>query len=56
VPSGSDAAVWLTLAGLKLLMRDFAEDKAMWKLIAVKARNALKQKGLTEEAIDLALS
>jgi hypothetical protein len=56
VPSGNDAAVWLTLAGLKLLMRDFAEDQAMWRLIALKARNALKKKGHTEEAIDLALS
>lgn len=46
----------MTLAGLKLLMRDFATDQALWKLIAVKARNALKKKGHTVEAIDLALS
>ena len=36
--------VWMTLVGLKLLMQDFGKDKVMWKLIAQKARTALKQK------------
>ena len=34
----------MTLVGLKLLMSEFAKDKVMWKLIAMKARTALKYK------------
>ena len=40
--SGSNAqdysAIWCTLVGIKVLMSDFAADKAKWKLIVQKAR------------------
>ena len=40
--SGSNAqdysAIWCTLVGIKVLVSDFAADKAKWKLIVQKAR------------------
>jgi hypothetical protein len=41
--------VLLTLAGLKILIEQFANDKKTWKLVANKARNALKTLGLKED-------
>jgi hypothetical protein len=32
------SAIWCTLVGIKVLMSDFAADKAKWKLIVQKAR------------------
>ena len=33
------SAIWCTFVGIKVLMSDFAADKAKWKLIVQKARN-----------------
>jgi hypothetical protein len=32
------SAIWCTLVGIKVLMSDYAADKAKWKLIVQKAR------------------
>ncbi len=37
-------SVWHTLVGLKLLSQHFEKDKLMWKLIANKARQALRER------------
>ena len=48
--------VLLTLAGLKILNDHCAEDRKCWKLVAIKARNALKNMlGFTSN-IDQALT
>jgi hypothetical protein len=36
-------SVWHTLVGLKLLGQHFDKDKLVWKLIANKARQALRE-------------
>ena len=46
----------LTLAGLKILAEHFSDDRKSWKLVASKARNALKNiLGFTAD-IDQAMS
>ncbi len=48
---------WFTLVGLKLLETYFAESKATWKLVAGKARKALKTsigfKGEVDQALTI---
>jgi len=54
--SNDTASVWYTLVGLKLLQQNFEANKATWKLVANKARNALKDKLGFSGDIDEALS
>jgi hypothetical protein len=51
-----NSALWFTLIGLKLLSQYFEDSRKMWKLVAKKARKALKELiGFTGD-IDEALS
>ena len=52
----SVSSIWYTLVGLKLLRQAFDANKATWKLVANKARQALSARlGFTaniDEALD----